>query len=85
MQTPGSVPGSRDEDRFGPCPPELRPHQDRQMSGDKWHRQTTAIVLSELMDMSRWIKDTAREGTGVDTNWREIILEEGPWVAKLIQ
>ena len=41
-------------DRFGPCPPELRPHQDRQMSGDKRHRQITATVLSELMDMSRW-------------------------------
>ena len=40
-------------EKFGPCPPELRLHQDRQMSGDKWHTQITAIGLSELTDMSR--------------------------------
>lgn len=53
MQTLGSVPGSRDEQRFGPCSQELRLHGDRQISGDKWHTQITAILLSDLKDMSR--------------------------------
>lgn len=53
MQNLGSVPGSRDEQRFGPCSQELRLHRDRQISGDKRHTQITAIVLSDLKDTSR--------------------------------
>lgn len=72
-------------EKFGPCPPELRLHQDRQMSGDKWHTQITAIGLSELTDMSRCDKRYSPGRDGVDTNWREIFSEEGHWVAQLIQ
>ena len=55
------------------------------MSGDKWHTQITAIVLGKLMDMSRCDQ---RYSQGRDRGQHKLerdLLEEGHWVAKLIQ